>query len=128
MRRLAATKLPILFIATATLRCWGRHRGTILGRVTDPSSAIAATLRLKWRGARGVIIERAVEHYKRASYAPIACNQVADPLDCDSHFDMLGAGSRDHSGPCHRSEQRGHRRGQYYGHQFGYRNQDYDQL
>ena len=42
MRRLPAIKLPILWIATATLICWGQDRGTILGRVTDPSSAVIA--------------------------------------------------------------------------------------
>jgi len=41
MRRFPAIRWIILFVA-ATLACWGQDRGTILGRVTDPSSAVIA--------------------------------------------------------------------------------------
>src|ERR1035441_5879927 len=42
MHRTPVIKLTIVWIATATLACWGQDRGTILGRVTDPSSAVIA--------------------------------------------------------------------------------------
>src|SRR5260370_22899145 len=32
----------VTFLAAATWTCWGQDRGTILGRVTDPSSAVIA--------------------------------------------------------------------------------------
>ena len=41
MRRMLVIKLATFF-AAATLICWGQDRGTILGRVTDPSSAVIA--------------------------------------------------------------------------------------
>ena len=41
MRRMLVSKLATFF-AAATLMCWGQDRGTILGRVTDPSSAVIA--------------------------------------------------------------------------------------
>ena len=41
MRRMLVIKLATFF-AAATLTCWGQDRGTILGRVTDPSSAVIA--------------------------------------------------------------------------------------
>jgi len=41
MRRMLVIKLATFFLV-ATLTCWGQDRGTILGRVTDPSSAVIA--------------------------------------------------------------------------------------
>ena len=42
MRRLSVIKLTIAWLATAAVTCWGQDRGTIVGRVTDPSSALIA--------------------------------------------------------------------------------------
>src|ERR1035441_8286219 len=42
MHRLPVIKRSILWFAAATLTCWGQDRGTMLGRVTDPSSAVIA--------------------------------------------------------------------------------------
>ena len=42
MRRLSVLGVLTLLFATFTPACWGQDRGTILGRVTDPSSAVIA--------------------------------------------------------------------------------------
>jgi len=42
MQRLRVSKVMFFWMAAAGLTCWGQDRGTILGRVTDPSSAVIA--------------------------------------------------------------------------------------